>query len=335
MTVASILFGLVLLVVIVYLFTKPGSYRVIETESIDVPIDELFNKLVDLRAWPEWNPWLLHEPDAKLNFSDEERGENSWYEWQGKTIGSGRLSLMALEKPEKIHCRIEFLKPFKSRSSVHFELRANGENSTQIDWIMQGRMPFLLRFMTQKMARTISRDYRIGLARLNALLNPSANGMELEFIGPVKLPAMNYLASPYEATSSDIAEKIRAGLAELNQFVQAHAVRSSGPTMNLIHEMDQGEHFIGEVGMPINSATEGSEKITRQSLAGGAFFQVRYIGAYDHMELAWHAAFSHLQMCKLKADTKRPALEIYERPPEQVDNPNYLCTSIYIPLKES
>ena len=65
----------------------------------------------DLRGWRDWRPWLLHEPDAALTYSDEPDAAGGWYDWDGKIIGAGRITQVALHGPERIEQRLVFRRP--------------------------------------------------------------------------------------------------------------------------------------------------------------------------------------------------------------------------------
>lgn len=66
---------------------------------------------------------------------------------------------------------------------------------------------------------------------------------------------------------------------------------------------------------------------------GGRYFKTTLKGGYDFLELAWHAAYSHLCTHKIKFDKKRPGLAVYENDPTQVEHTNQIITSLYIPVK--
>ncbi|HEY5739940.1 MAG TPA: SRPBCC family protein, partial [Gammaproteobacteria bacterium] len=65
----SLLAGL-LLVVLVYLLSFDGRFRVERSREIAAPTDRVFAAVADLRTWPAWSPWLLYEPDAEIVYGD-------------------------------------------------------------------------------------------------------------------------------------------------------------------------------------------------------------------------------------------------------------------------
>ena len=80
--VISIIAGLVALAAI-YLASLDGSYQVRRSLQIGVPVKQVFAAIQDLKTWPEWSPWLLHEPDTKIIYSDDCQQEGGFYSWDG------------------------------------------------------------------------------------------------------------------------------------------------------------------------------------------------------------------------------------------------------------
>ena len=55
-----------LLGALIYIATLDGNFRVKRSLEIAAPLDSVFAAIVDFKTWPEWSPWLMHEPDAKI-----------------------------------------------------------------------------------------------------------------------------------------------------------------------------------------------------------------------------------------------------------------------------
>ncbi|MCG7986767.1 MAG: SRPBCC family protein [Candidatus Thiodiazotropha lotti] len=149
-TLLIVLFVVILAVPLIYLSTLKGEFVVSRSLTIGVAREQVFEKIKDFRSWPEWSPWLMHEPEAHLEYSDAPDQQGGWYSWDGETVGAGRLTHMKFSGSDKIEQKIEFLRPFKSVSQVWWELERLDEGNTQVSWNMSGSMPFLFRFMTKK-----------------------------------------------------------------------------------------------------------------------------------------------------------------------------------------
>lgn len=172
--------------VVIYLATLDGSYSIRRTQKINADINAVFDKIRDFKSWSDWSPWLIHEPDTKLEFSENYNEEGGFYTWDGQRVGAGKLTHVKFERPHHIEQKLEFTRPFKSVCDVGFEFSDKG-GQIEVAWIMQGKMPFLFRFMTENTRDMISKDYDLGLAMLNGLLDPKAEYPALQFEGETTL----------------------------------------------------------------------------------------------------------------------------------------------------
>ncbi len=48
--------------------------------------DKIFFVLSDFKQWPQWSPWLIMEPDCRLDYATDGKS----YSWVGKRIGAGK-----------------------------------------------------------------------------------------------------------------------------------------------------------------------------------------------------------------------------------------------------
>ncbi|MCW8885460.1 MAG: SRPBCC family protein, partial [Motiliproteus sp.] len=148
---------------IAYLANLPGEYQISRSRIYDLSPQQLFDKIRDFRSWPQWSPWLIHEPGTHLEYSADCDQEGGYYSWDGQYVGAGKLTHLRFQTPQRIEQEIEFTRPFKSVCQVSFHFTERDEG-TELTWSMQGRMPFLFRFMTAKTVAMITKDYDLGLA---------------------------------------------------------------------------------------------------------------------------------------------------------------------------
>ena len=317
---------------IIYLSTLPGEYEIKVSKSINADRQDLFDKVNDFHSWPNWSPWLMHEPDCSLEYSENPNEVGGSSHWDGKFIGAGSLTHKVIEDGKHIEHQLQILKPFKSQSKTTFDFEAT-EKGTQVTWSLEGKMPFLFRPMVRRIKEMISQDYEIGLAQLSGLLCPEDEHPEFSFLGAQDREATSYIAIPWQGSIEEMPEAMQKGFAELFEYIESSEAVAIGQPFTLYHRVKKrGTYFVIEMAVPVEAGTE-SDKFQVKNIKSGKFHQTQLKGSYNFLKLAWYSAISHLKMTKVKMDWSRPCVELYENDPNKIENSNELVTSIYIPTK--
>ena len=323
----AIIIGIILLGLI-YLATLDGKFHVRRKLEMPVTIDKAFNTVVDLQSWPKWNPWLIHEPGAKIEASDNCREEGGYYSWDGEVVGAGELTHVSIVPNKSIRQQIAFIRPFKSVNQVNWYFESKAE-STLVEWEMEGSMPFLFRFMAGNTAAMISKDYDLGLALLQGYLCPDSPHPGLSFRGKETLDDFQYWAIPFHGNLRELESNRKTSLDTL----ESAAGTDAGLGLTLYHSMDWKQaRFHTEIAVPVPGSLTECGYPTRQ-FKGGSYFQTELLGDHTFIPLAWYAAFSHCRMHKIKLDKSRPSLEIYHNRPEPIEDSNQVRTILYLPIK--
>jgi uncharacterized membrane protein len=156
--------------------------------NIDRSPDEIFKKLNDFNQWPQWSPWLICEPDARVEVAPDAK----YYEWEGKRVGSGNMRIINEQPNGSIDYDLTFLTPWKSTAKVRFALEDTGE-STKVTWIMDSSLPFFMFWMKKSMESFIGMDFDRGLNMLKEQVEDGTVNSKLEFIGEGSYPGCQYL----------------------------------------------------------------------------------------------------------------------------------------------
>lgn len=115
------------------------SIHVEKSIDIHAPKEKLFDTLNNFNHWQAWSPWLIMEPKAKVDVSKD----NKFYSWEGNRIGSGEMKITEEDPNEHIKYSLTFLKPWKSKADVQFNLEIS-ENGTKVTWLMDSSLPFFM-----------------------------------------------------------------------------------------------------------------------------------------------------------------------------------------------
>ena len=314
---------------LLYLACIDGSFRVRRSLEIETSPESAFTAVVNLKSWPEWSPWLIHEPDAKLEYSDDYREEGGFYSWDGEAIGAGKLTHVEIRPAQSIRQQLEFLRPFKAVNDVDwlFERR---DDHTLVSWEMSGVMPLLFRFMAKRMEPMIGRDYELGLAMLGGYLNGAMPHPRLEFIGSDTLQDFHYRSIPCNGN----LRQLEAARSSSIETLRASAAARIGMSLTLYHRFDAyAGQYQAEIAIPASENMPESNYQLR-SCKGGRYFKMTLQGDLKFLPQAWHALVSHCRMYRIKTDPSRPALEIYQQDPAEVGDSNQLVTTLYLPIKQ-
>jgi len=318
----------ILLAGFAYLATLEGKFNVKRSLEIDAPLESVFTTILDLKTWPKWSPWLIHEPDTQIVYSENYQSENGYYSWDGKVVGAGKLTHLEIKPGVGIKQQIEFLRPFKSVNQVNWTFEAK-DGSTLVSWEMNGRIPFLFRFMTKKMTPMIERDYDLGLAMLGGYLNAAMPHPEIEFIGPEDLQAFNYWAIPFNGNLRQLEAARRSSI----ETLQNKGSNNVGLALTMYYQFDPlASSYQAEIAVPVGNSTPLSN-YKRHEFNGGHYYKMSLRGDLSFLPLGWYALHSHCRMHKIKLDGTRAALEIYLSDATKITDGNQFTTALYIPIQ--
>lgn len=317
---------------LIFLANLNGKVEVHVSQTYDADIETIFNKLKDFKTWKEWSPWLIHQPECKLEYSNDPTEQDGYYTWEGNIVGSGKLTHTGFDVPNLIKQKLDIFKPFKSSGDIRFEL-TKYDDKTQVSWIMQSQMPFLFRFMAPKIQQMISQDYKLGLAMLAGALDKTAEHPKIQFIGKVEKNEETFLCKGFEGGIEAMTVAMEQGFPELISYVQEKNVAITAEPRAFYHKADiKKMYFVCDMAIPVNDDLD-SEAYEIKKMGAGNYYQIDVMGSYQFLESAWYAAMAHIYMMKLNVDGSRPSVEVYMNDPNEVTHSNQIKTSLLVPIK--
>ena len=157
--------------VLLYAATRPDTFRVERSVTIQAPPDKVFALINDFHQWERWSPWENIDPAIRRSYSGAASGKGAVYEWSGNNeVGHGRMEIVESSAPSKAVLQIHFIKPFEARNTVEFTLAAQG-GATTVTQAMYGPSPFISKLMGLffSMDKMVGEKYEQGLATLKAI----------------------------------------------------------------------------------------------------------------------------------------------------------------------
>jgi carbon monoxide dehydrogenase subunit G len=150
--------------------TKPDSFRVERSATIQAPPDKIFALIQDFHKWGTWSPYEKRDPEMKRTYGGPDSGKGSVYAWEGNSkVGAGRMEILEASAPSKVAIKLDFIKPFEGHNTAEFTLVPQGD-STNVNWAMYGPNPYFAKVMQSvfNMDEMIGKDFATGLANLKA-----------------------------------------------------------------------------------------------------------------------------------------------------------------------
>jgi hypothetical protein len=148
----------------------PGTYSIEKSIVINKGPDHVYNNVVDLNNYRDWNPWQKMEPGAKATISGAPKTIGHKFEWEGKKIGHGSLTLKELNPPYKADIELEFIKPWKSIASDNWIFEDLKNGSTKVTWHNHGPLSYpMARLMGSVINKNLNQQFEQGLKNLKEM----------------------------------------------------------------------------------------------------------------------------------------------------------------------
>ena len=154
-----------------YAATRPDSFRIERTITINAPPTAIFPLIDDYRRWVAWSPWEKKDPAMQRAYGGASSGTGAVYEWSGNSaVGMGRMEITQSVPPSKLTMDLHFMKPIEGRNTAEFTLVDHG-GTTTVTWAMYGPSPFISKFIGvfMSMDQMVGGDFEAGLAALKTV----------------------------------------------------------------------------------------------------------------------------------------------------------------------
>lgn len=171
----AILIVVLVVGVLILASTKPDTFSVQRSTTIQAPPEKIFAVVNDFHHWTDWSPWEKLDPAMKRTLSGATSGQGAIYAWEGNgKAGAGRMEIIESAPARKVGIQLDFIKPFEGHNITEFRLVPQGD-ATQVEWAMRGPTPFVSKLMQVfvNLDTMIGKDFEEGLANLKRLTEKS------------------------------------------------------------------------------------------------------------------------------------------------------------------
>jgi effector-binding domain-containing protein len=308
-------------------------WNVQKSIEIDAPVSKVYQMVSDYRTWTTWSPWLIAEPQAKVDISDRSNQVGSTYHWSGKVVGEGRLEHLRLETDRLVEDRLDFIRPTKSKSKTGFKFEAIA-NRTKLVWSIDGNLPWYLFFLTPMIKTMVGMDYQRGLTMIKELAETGRIASSTEVLGIESIPPIRVAGLQAQSSVFNIQQSMEEMLDKLESEYQDQGMPKEGAMVAVYtrFKVKQGifEYLLGRA-IPDTLLIPTPSSLKEWKFPQARALHVRHTGSYKHLGNAWSIANQIAKHQKLKLN-RSASFEIYTNSPH--DNPEEsLQTDLYLPLR--
>ncbi|MBV6486437.1 MAG: SRPBCC family protein [Pseudorhodoplanes sp.] len=170
LTLILIALGVMIAAVAFLAATKPDTFRISRSTTVDASPERIFPLVNELRAHRSWSPFN-QDPAMKRTYSGPDAGKGSVMAFDGgyKT-GVGRLSITEAAAPSRILMNLVMTRPLRCDNVVEFTFERQG-SSTLVTWAMHGPQTFAGTLMSVFVDcnKMCERQFDAGLTRLKEI----------------------------------------------------------------------------------------------------------------------------------------------------------------------
>ena len=149
----------------------PKNYLVEKSIVIKKPVPDVQSRVSDFNAYASWNPWQQMEPAATKTISGSPGSVGHKYEWVGKKIGTGSLTLNHIDE-KHVNIALQFIKPWKTMAKDNWTFEPWGDGTeTKVTWQNTGELPWpMARLMGPMISKNLNQQFETGLGNLKKMV---------------------------------------------------------------------------------------------------------------------------------------------------------------------
>lgn len=292
--------------------------------------EAVFAKLNDFSQWDGWSPWNILEKGVKSKLSDG----NKFFEWEGDLTGSGNMRITGEKANESVFIDLTFLKPWKSKAKVDFQLTAEGEG-TRVTWNMQSSMPFFMFFMVKMMKVYIGMDFERGLNLLKDVVETGKNNCQLDFDGVKSIDGFKYIGVQTSTSLDKLSTAMEDDFGKLMAGVSEQQHLLKGQPMTIYNNWNPVKNVVDYVAaVPVSEYPAALPAgFVKGEVPATSVYVVRHTGPYRHLGNAWTSMEMRARGGKkFKKNKRMKPMEVYMNMPGETPDLE-LVTEIRMPCQ--
>lgn len=127
--------------------TKPDTYRIQRSITINAPPERVFALIDDFHQWPRWAPQDREDATMRRSYGLQSSGIGAVSQWTSDgSAGAGEMAITAVIPNSRIDVAVDWIKPFKVRNTHGFVITPEGQH-IRVTWNAKGSNLFIMKIM--------------------------------------------------------------------------------------------------------------------------------------------------------------------------------------------
>ena len=297
--------------------------------EINAPVHKVFSTLNDFNTWTAWSPWLIMDPEAKVNVRDDAK----YYDWEGDRVGSGQMEIVGEKENETVDYDLLFLKPWKSKAKVSFHTKPKGD-ATEVSWTMDSNLPFFMFWMKPMMEAFVGMDYERGLNMLKDYVEQGKVPSKLDFKGQKSFEGCKYIGVSSDCSKETIGDQMASDFEKIWSYMGQHESNVAGHAFSIYSKWDMVKNRISYTsGVPVKEIPNDLPGgFVTGEIPATKVYELHHTGPYNHVGNAWTTLHNMARGKAFKMNKKINPWEFYLNDPTTTPQ-EQLETSVYFPVK--
>jgi uncharacterized protein YndB with AHSA1/START domain len=129
--------------------TKPSTYLVERSVTIQAPPQRVFGLIDDFHHWPKWAQQDRDDPTMKRTYKRVKSGNGAESEWTSQgNAGAGSMTMTEVVPLEQVKVTVDSDRPFAAQDIYTFTLTPIPESettATKVTWTVRGTNNYLMK----------------------------------------------------------------------------------------------------------------------------------------------------------------------------------------------
>jgi effector-binding domain-containing protein len=308
----------------------PAKYTIERTETLNAPVDIVFEQVSHFKNWEKWSPWKEKDPEMKALFGPNDGKTGSYWLWKSSS-GDGRMTSTNIIDQKEINYHLSYSKPYPSESDGSIKLEAQ-DNMTKVTWTMEGSNPFHLRVLNLLMDKKIGPDFEKGLQLLKVIAEKEASIFQNEYYG-YRIKETRFGGSKIgfvreTVLFEEMDEFFTKNYAKIKEEATNCGFRIDGEPMALFYRWDYTNTVANiAAAIPIMGDSTLGNDCEMMQLQPQQALLLNYYGGYKSSANAYKALDNYVRNKKLR--TQKPVIEEYIIGPKQQRDSSKWFTKIW------